>query len=49
MQGKDGDIYNCIANRISGNFNSTEWVLSRKYTDDTKANSVDNDLKAYEK
>lgn len=37
VQGKDGDIFNCVKNKISGNFDSTEWVLSSKYTDDTTA------------
>lgn len=40
-------ILTCVADRESGSFNSADWAVRNKYTDDTKANSVQNDLNAY--
>lgn len=42
VQGDKGDIYRCKdgVNRTSGSFDSSEWELASKYTDDTKANEA---------
>ena len=40
-------ILTCVADRESGSFNSADWAVRNKYTDDTKANAVQNDLDAY--
>lgn len=41
VQGSSGDILNCKTTRISGNYNSEDWVKSSKYTDDTAVNNLD--------
>ena len=45
----DDDIKTCIANRIEpeGAFNEADWVKYNKYTDDTRANQVDNNLTTF--
>lgn len=43
-QGPNGDIYKCKTARTSGNYTASDWEIASKYTDDTKANSVANDL-----
>ena len=40
----DEEIMRSIANRTSGSFVSSDWVKASKYTDDTTANEVKNDL-----
>lgn len=40
VQGSNGDILNCILARQSGSFNSSDWVKSSKYTDDTMAQAA---------
>ena len=41
------DIMTCISARSSGSFNSSDWEKRNKYTDDTKANEVDENLVAF--
>ena len=43
----DGDMYRCKTTRASGNFQSSDWILATKYTDDSTANAVNTDLQAY--
>lgn len=38
-QGSDGDLMRCQTARASGNYNSSDWIIAVKYTDDT---AVDN-------
>ena len=40
----NGTIKICKTSRASGNYNSSDWVESLKYTDDTLANQLKNDL-----
>lgn len=40
VQGSSGDIMNCIKERISGNYDESDWTKSSKYTDDTIANTA---------
>lgn len=35
-----GDIYKCTVARTTGSYNSSDWVLATKYTDDTTANTA---------
>ena len=39
-QGSTGDLMRCSTARASGNYNSSDWVLATKYTDDTVANKA---------
>lgn len=39
-QGSTGDLMRCKVARASGNYNSSDWVLATKYTDDTAANKA---------
>lgn len=39
-QGSTGDLMRCRTARSSGNYNSSDWVLATKYTDDTVANKA---------
>lgn len=39
-QGSTGDLMRCKTARASGNYNSSDWVLATKYTDDTVANKA---------
>lgn len=38
---RNSELYISTIDRESGSFNSADWVLATKYTDDTKANQVD--------
>lgn len=40
VQGSTGDIKYCNTARSSGSYNSSDWVLASKYTDDTAANAA---------
>ena len=40
VQGSTGDIKHCILSRQTGSYNASDWVISSKYTDDTKANEA---------
>lgn len=42
VEGETGDIYRCKngVDKTSGSFDSSEWELASKYTDDTKANEA---------
>lgn len=44
VQGTSGDVMRCKVARASGNYVSTDWEKASKYTDDTKANSVEKNL-----
>ena len=44
-QGSTGDLMRCKTTRTSGNYNSSDWVLATKYTDDTVANKAMADIK----
>lgn len=44
VQGSGGDIMRCIVSRTSGSYDSSDWNKASKYTDDTTANNVKNDL-----
>ena len=45
MQGSDGDILRCETPKVEGEtYILTDWVLASKYTDDTVANAVAEDL-----
>ena len=39
-QGGSGDLMRCRTARSSGSYNSSDWVLATKYTDDTVANKA---------
>lgn len=39
-QGSTGDLMRCRTARASGNYNSSDWILATKYTDDTVANKA---------
>lgn len=41
VQGTNGDVMRCKVTRSSGSYNASDWEKGSKYTDDTKANSVD--------
>lgn len=43
----DSDLYRCSASRQEGSFNSTDWIIATKYTDDTAANNVKAELDSY--
>lgn len=43
-QGSTGDLMRCKTARASGNYNSSDWVLATKYTDDTVANKAMADI-----
>ena len=41
IQGSEGDILHCVAERAEGeSFSETDWEKSSKYTDDTAANDI---------
>lgn len=42
VQGTNGDVMKCKTARTSGNYTASDWEKASKYTDDTKANAVDN-------
>ena len=42
VQGKNGDILNCTTTRTSGNYVSSDWQKSSKYTDDSALTSFIN-------
>lgn len=44
VQGSSGDIMECIYTRTSGNYSSSDWAKASKYTDDTAAKNVANNL-----
>lgn len=44
-QGSTGDLMRCRTARASGNYNSSDWILATKYTDDTVANKALADIK----
>lgn len=44
VQGNNGDIMRCQTARQSGNYNSSDWVKASKYTDDSYAEEVKQDL-----
>lgn len=41
VQGNGGDVMKCKTARSSGSYTASDWEKASKYTDDTKANSVD--------
>ena len=42
---KDSELYRCQTTKaISETFEENDWIIATKYTDDTKANQVENDL-----
>ena len=41
-QGPNGEIYRCKTNRLSGNYNSSDWEKASDYTDDTTATTEAN-------
>lgn len=43
-QGSTGDLMRCRTARASGNYNSSDWILATKYTDDTVANKAMADI-----
>lgn len=47
FQSVNDDIKTCIANRLEGDFVEADWVKYNKYTDDTKANQVDQSLTTF--
>lgn len=47
-QGSDGDLYRCnIPKEKNESFESRDWILATKYTDDTKAIAVETALNNY--
>ena len=44
VQGANGDIMRCATARVSGDYNSEDWEKASKYTDDTYAEQVENNL-----
>ncbi len=46
-QGENGDLMRCKTSRESGDYVDTDWEKASKYTDDTKAEQVENSLNAY--
>lgn len=44
VQGENGDIMRCKVARQSGNYVASDWVKASKYTDDSKVDSLDNEL-----
>ena len=44
VQGSTGDIKVSMATRSSGSFRTGDWTKASKYTDDTKANAVQEEL-----
>lgn len=47
FQSVNDDIKTCIANRLEGDFVEADWVKYNKYTDDTRANQVDQSLTTF--
>jgi hypothetical protein len=47
FNGTDSDIKTCTTKRTSGDFVESDWVKYNKYTDDTKANQVDQNLTTF--
>lgn len=48
VQGSGGDIKRCqTAKTASQSYAAADWILASKYTDDTKANAVENALNSY--
>ena len=43
-QGSTGDLMRCRTARASGNYDSSDWILATKYTDDTVANKAMADI-----
>lgn len=43
-QGSTGDLMRCRTARARGNYNSSDWILATKYTDDTVANKAMADI-----
>lgn len=43
-QGITGDIMRCQTNRTSGSYNASDWVRASKYTDDSLAEQVQEEL-----
>lgn len=41
VQGTNGDVMKCKTARASGSYTASDWEKASKYTDDTKANTVD--------
>ena len=41
-QGTDGDILVCKTDRLTGNYNTDDWIKAGKYTDDTALNNFVN-------
>lgn len=46
VQGSAGDIMRCKTNRASGSYNAEDWILASKYTDDSAAEQVQENLDA---
>lgn len=44
VQGITGDIMRCQTNRTSGSYNASDWVRASKYTDDSLAEQVQEEL-----
>lgn len=44
VQGSTGDILRCVTARTSGSYTASDWNLAAKYTDDTFASSVQQQL-----
>ena len=44
VQGTSGDIMRCNTTRTSGSYVTSDWAKASKYTDDTQANNVLNNL-----
>ena len=44
VQGTSGDIMRCNTTRTSGSYIASDWAKASKYTDDTQANNVLNNL-----
>lgn len=48
VQGEGGDIMHCQISKAAGQaFSTDDWILASKYTDDSKANQVEDDLNSY--
>jgi phage-related protein len=43
-QGTSGDLYRCKTARASGSYSSGDWEKATKYTDDTKADDLKNNV-----
>jgi phage-related protein len=46
-QGSTGDIYVCKTERLTGSYTASDWQKASKYTDDTKAQQVLNELNSF--